>query len=114
MKDYNYKRALDCLNYLTRFVDEIENKSSGSTGIMFDKDGEVIMRTDIGYWKEGNIDLRRYLMNKTKDMPHELLSEREKRALQEAVTWVTSWLGDDAVVGISYTNEDWEEENEID
>ena len=47
-----------------------------------------------------------------KDMPHELLSEREKRALQEAVTWVTSWLGPDAVVGISYTEEDWEKENE--
>lgn len=49
-----------------------------------------------------------------KDIPHELLSEREKRALQEAVNWVTSWRGPDAVVGISYTKEDWEEENEID
>lgn len=66
---------------------------------------EIIPKMIEDWEKEKGID---------KDMPHELLSEREKRALQETVDWVRSWLGDDAVVGISYTKEDWEEENEID
>lgn len=73
----DYKKALECLNYLVQFVRDIQNPNVGSTGIMFDKNGEIIMRTDIGYWEEGNVDLRSYLMKKaTEAIPIEWIEEQ--------------------------------------
>ena len=65
MKDY--KKALDCLDYIIKFVDSIEDYAESGQAIIFDEDGEVIMRTDVGYWEQGNEELRSYLQRKVKN-----------------------------------------------
>lgn len=116
MKDY--KKALDCLNYLVQFIREIENPSIGSTSMMFDKDGEVIMRTDIGYWVQGNNGLRSYLMEKaTEVIPIEWLEDyiipfqahydglSEEQKENSGAGWVIDILNE--------MLDDWRKENEV-
>ena len=65
MKDY--KKALDCLDYIIKFVDSIKDREESGQIITFDEDGEIIMDTDVGYWEDGNEDLRAYLQRKVKN-----------------------------------------------
>lgn len=78
----DYKRAFNCIDYLIKFVDSIDNPSRGASNIMIDKQGETIMKTDLGYWYEGNEQLREYLRKKS-------VEENEIKAIP--IEWILNY-----------------------
>ena len=101
-----YKKALECLEYIMEFVDYIEDKSHGATGTMLDKNGNIMMRADIGYWEEGNRYLKSYLIKKvseTKSIP---------------IEWIKQWCNRSentySKADVVDMLTDWEKENEAD
>lgn len=124
----DYKRAFNCIDYLIKFVDSIDNPSRGASNIMIDKQGETIMKTDLGYWYEGNEQLREYLRKKS-------VEENEIKAIP--IEWIEKWINSKTKIWVNpkyadtvftdvpvdyYENftpyqviamlEDWEKENE--
>ena len=96
----DYKKALECFDYVIDFVKSIDNPSRGASYIMLDKQGETIMETDLGYWYDGNDQLREYLRKKS-------VEENEIESIP--IEWIKKHYGWLTMAGEMI--EDWEKEN---
>lgn len=111
----DYKKALECFDYVIDFVKSIDNPSRGASYIMIDRQGETIMETDLGYWYDGNDQLREYLRKKSE-------AENEIKAIP--IEWIWKWYDEETHrLGDGWTHvehpysmkrmiEDWEKENQ--